>query len=264
MQDATDLCGASAPKRDLSNGGSRPRRLPPILSARDPVREGGRKRRVALLCAIASGPAALLGLPGGAAAATFSARDGATLQAAVASAEASGGSSTIELRAGTFLPASTLTISGDISIVGPSSGPGAKLDGGAVEPFPSNLVKVEAHAKLTLVNVELTHAGGAGSAGIGDSGALDLESSAVVGNRGIGVVVGPQASATVRNSTVSAGADFGLVDDGSASLFNATVASNRGGGIENRGRLRLTNTIVAGNGHRDCAGPASASDHSLD
>ena len=49
---------------------------------------------------------------------TYRAHNAASLQAAVASADASVTPSTIELTAGVFLPTSTLDISGDVTIVG--------------------------------------------------------------------------------------------------------------------------------------------------
>jgi hypothetical protein len=212
-----------------------------------------------------TGTLAVLASAGQAHAATYHADNGASLQDAVASADAGSGPSTIDLSAGVFLPTSTLTISRDVTIIGPSSAPGAKLAGSAVLPFPSDLLLVEAHAKLTLSNVELTAGGGVGYAAIDDLGALDLESSTVAGNSGSGVWVQPGATATVRNSTISDGLGFGVVDDGTASFVNATVASNKDGGLENRGTLNLTNTIVAENtGSGDCESRASTSDHSLD
>jgi hypothetical protein len=198
-------------------------------------------------------------------AATYHARDGASLQAAVASADAGSGPSTIELSAGVFLPASTLTISREVTIVGPSSAPGAKLAGSAVEPFPSDLILVRAHAKLTLMNLELTTAGGEGSAAVDDFGDVDLGSSTAAGNSGPGLLVQPGAAATVRSSTLSDGLDSGLVDLGTASLINATVADNKGGGIDDsEGTLSLINSVVARNGAGDCTKAAHSSDHSLD
>jgi hypothetical protein len=98
-----------------------------------------------------------------------------------------------------------------------------------------------------------------------DAGNLNLEKSLISGNKGAGVLVGQSGTATVRNSSLSDGGDFGMVDDGSASFFNATVAFNKNGGIENAGTLNLTNTIVAENtGSGDCTKAATASDHSLD
>src|SRR5271168_4220946 len=88
----------------LKGGGQR-RRLPPTFSGALPrfgrVRRVGRGGVVAAVLAIA---AALSAAP--ACAATYHAADGASLQSAVASADAGSGASTIELSAGVFLPTS--------------------------------------------------------------------------------------------------------------------------------------------------------------
>ena len=214
----------------------------------------------ALVCASA------LGLAGGPAfGASYRVHDGASLQAAVARADASGSPSRIELTAGVFLPTSTLSINSNITIAGPSSAPGAELAGSAAEPAPASAFNVEANGRLTLVDVELTASGGASTPAIDDFGALDLENSTVAGNEGTGLLIQPGATATVRNSTLSGGLAFGVVDNGAASFFSSTIASNSDGGIANKGTLELTNTIVAKNtGAGDCKGRASASDHSLD
>jgi hypothetical protein len=203
---------------------------------------------------------------GSARAASYDADDGAALEAAVARADASSAPSTIVLTGGVLLPSVTLRITGNITIVGQSSGRGARIDGGAVEPFPSDLLLVEAHARATLLNVQLTTGGGgAFAAAIDDFGAVDLESSTVEGNDGPGLEVESGGSATVRNSTLSDGSDFGLIDDGTASLFNSTIAFNTNGGIaDSGGVLNLTNTIVADNSPFDCKKHATTSDHSLD
>ena len=252
---------------DPLRGGSRPSRLPPAFAGR----AVGAVRRAWCLsrCARMTVTGALLLLAASVApagAATYRAHDGTSLEAAVASADASSAASTIELTAGTYLSTSTLSISRDVTIVGPSSDSPAKLAGSAVEPFPSDLLLVEAHARLTLWNVEVTAGGGeVSAAGIDDLGVLDLESSTVAGNDGSGVVVHPGATATVRNSTLSDGLDTGLIDEGTASLINSTVAENADGGIDDSsGTLELTNTIVAENGSPDCTKPAKVSDHSLD
>ncbi len=204
-----------------------------------------------------------LAAPAGAA--TFRVGSAAALQAAVASADASSSASTIELDPGQYLPDATLVIRRDTTIIGPSSSPGAVLGGSAVSPFPSDLLHVEAHAELTLSNIEVTAGGGEGTAAaVDDGGSVDIESSTLAGNVGPGLLVAQGASATVRNSTLANGLELAVVDDGSATLTNTTVASNRGGGIENRGTLALINTIVAENKGGDCEGRATTSDHSLD
>ncbi len=203
---------------------------------------------------------------GSARAAVFEVDNGASLEAALVRADSSSAPSTIVLSAGVFLPSQTLHIGGDLTIAGPPSGRGARLDGGAVEPYPSDLLLVEAHARLTLSNVQLTTGGGgAFAAAVDDLGAVDLENSTVEGNDGPGLEVESGGSATVRNSTLSDGSDFGLIDDGSASLFNSTIAFNTNGGIEDSGGvLNLTNTIVADNSPFDCTRHAATSDRSLD
>lgn len=110
-----------------------------------------------------------------------------------------------------------------------------------------------------------TGGGGAFAAAIDDLGAVDVESSTIEGNDGPGLEVESGGSATVRNSTLSDGSDFGLIDDGSASLFNSTIAFNTNGGIDDSGGvLNLTNTIVADNSPFDCTRHATTSDRSLD
>ncbi len=203
---------------------------------------------------------------GPAVAGTYHAGGTAALQAAVASADSAPGASTIELSSGQFLPESTLTIKRDITIVGPATAPGATLGGGSVAPFPADLLRVEAHAKLTLRNVEVSAGGGEGtSAAIDDFGAVELEYAALVGNSGPALWVQPGATATVRDATLAENRATAIVNDGVVSVSNATIASNRGEGVENRGKLGLTNTIVASNGGSgDCEGHATTSDHSLD
>jgi hypothetical protein len=194
------------------------------------------------------------------------AASGSWLETAVASADSRSGPSTITLRAGVYLPTAPLRVDGDLTVVGPASGGDARLDGGSVQPFPSDLIVVAAHAKLTLWNLELSTGGGEGLAGaVDDFGEVDIESSAVAGNEGPGVIVEPGAVATLRNSTLSDGSAVGLIDDGAASLLNSTVAFNTGGGIFNSdGRLYLTNSIVADNQGQNCRRRATSSDHSLD
>jgi len=225
-----------------------------------------RPRHGVQLCAI-TGALAVIVPVGSASASTYHADDGSSLQAAVSKADSSAGASTIELSAGAFRPTSTLSVSGDVTIVGPSSAPGARLDGSAVLPFPSDLLIVQAHAKVTLSNVELLSGGGEGLPAVEDFGSLDIENSTIANNLGPGVLAEPEATLVVRNTTVSGGRNSGIVNQGTASLFSTTVAFNKLGGIENKGTLNLTNTIVAKNGSGggdDCEGRATSSDHSLD
>jgi hypothetical protein len=187
---------------------------------------------------------------------------------AVAKANTDAEANTIVLAGGTYVPTATLTLTntaGPQTIEGPTSLPVARLTGSSVEPFPSELLVVKAGVSVNIKDVVLTIGGGLGVPAIVDSGSLTLEASTVSGNKGPQVIVESVGTATARNSTISDGSDFGVIDHGTASFFNSTVAFNKNGGIESTGTLNLTNTIVAENtGSGDCAGAATTSDHSLD
>jgi HYR domain/Right handed beta helix region len=193
-----------------------------------------------------------------------------SFEEAVAKADATTGANTIVLQGGVnILPVKTVSFTnktGVQTIEGPASAPGAKLEGSSVEPFPSELLLVNAGVTLALKNVLVSHAGGEGAPGIevATEGHLTIEQSGVEGNKAIGMIVQPDATATVTNSTISDQAAGGMVDDGTASFLNSTVAFNSGVGIENKGSLNLTNTIVADNTAENCVGKATTQDHSLD
>jgi hypothetical protein len=211
----------------------------------------------------------LLALAASASAEVYVARSTAQLVEAVGKANANSGANKIVLTGGAYLPSTTLSITnttGVQTIEGTGVPPVAKIEGGAVEPFPSPVITVRAGASLTLKSVLESSGGGNGVTAIDDFGTLEIASSTLAGNNGPAVSVESGASATVRNSTLSDGLDFGLIDNGSASFFNSTVTANANGGVENKNTLNLTNTIVAENkGSGDCAGKAATtSDHSLD
>ncbi len=199
-------------------------------------------------------------------AATFSVGDGAALVSAIASAGAQSGPSTIELRGGAYAPSSTLTISGDVTIAGPTSGPGADVSGDAIAPTGSDLFSVAPGGRATFENLILSSSGYENEgAAVDDGGSVFLEDSTLSGNDGPALVVEPGATATATDTTISAGIDGGIEDTGSATLVNSTVADNQVLGIEDSsGKLSLVNTIVADNGGRDCTAPAASSDDSLD
>ena len=221
-------------------------------------------------CAAVLAAAGLLWLAfaGKAAAETYHASTTAQFVEAVTKANANPGANTIVLTAGAYLPEKTQTFTntgGVQTVEGPTAFPPAKLEGTSVTPFPSELFVINTGVSVTFKRVAISTAGGSGVPAVDDFGTLTVESSLVAGNNGPGVHVEPGATSTVRNSTLSDGLDFGLVDNGTASLFNSTVAFNKAGGVENKGTLNLTNTIVADNtGAGDCAGAATTTDHSLD
>lgn len=200
-----------------------------------------------------------------AAAATYTAHDGVSLGAAVSAADSQPGASTIDLSPGVYTPDTTLTISGDVTINGPS-GPGSKIVGSAVTPVGSSLFEIGPNAHATFVDLTVTTAGSVGGDPAVDvAGAVDLEGSTLAGNSGPDLTVEPGATATVRDSTLSDGLGAGLVDDGAARVLNSTIADNAVEGIDDSvGTLSLVNTIVAENGSPDCSAPAASSDHSLD
>jgi hypothetical protein len=213
--------------------------------------------------------ASSLALASGASAATFSVSTTKQLEEAVGSANANTEKNTIVVAGGSYLPAATVKLtnkSGLQTIEGPTGTPPARLEGSSVEPFPSELFVIEAGVSVTFKNVEIGTGGGVGIPSVVDNGTLALEGSTVAGNKGTGVIEKTGATASVRNSTISDGGDFGFINDaGTASFFNSTVAFNKNGGIENNGTVNLTNTIVANNtGSGDCVKAATTSDHSLD
>jgi hypothetical protein len=235
-------------------------------------------RRCSQIAVLCWGAMALLGV-GAAPAATFSADSAATLMTAVNEANAATGSSTITLAAGvSYLPPVTLTFSnrsGTTTVEGQAITPSspstrrAALGGASVMPFPSDLVDVLAGARVDFENVTIAGAGGSGGyPAINDFGSVVIDDSTMQGDDGPSLLVQSGASATLRDSTIGQGLDFGIVDDGTASLFNSTVAYNLGGVDDSSGKLNLTNSIVADNARGDCLAPVSANggsdDHSLD
>jgi hypothetical protein len=211
----------------------------------------------------------LLLLAGEAGAATFNASTAKQLEEAVEKADANLEANTIVLAAGTYVPENPLNFtnkSGVQTIEGPASAPGASISGAGEKVVPSHVVEVAGGTSATAKNLRITLGGGATTSAVEvqPTGTLDVESSALVGNRSFQVLVQPEATLTTHNSTISDGSTFGMINAGTANLFNTTVASNKESGVENKGKLNLTNTIVANNKTGDCVGAANTSDHSLD
>jgi HYR domain/Right handed beta helix region len=222
------------------------------------------------VAALAVVGASLLAVAPSAGAETFKAETTEQFEEDVAKANANGTANTIVVQGGVFiLPLKTMSFtnkSGVQTIEGPTAIPGAKLEGSAVEPFPSELFLINEGVSVTFKDVLVSHSGGEGAPAIEEltGGKLTLENSTVAGNKAIGVIVEPGSTATVDNSTISDQAAGGMVDNGTASFFNSTVAFNEGIGVENKGTLNLTNTIVAENKGEQCVGKATKQDHSLD
>ncbi len=213
---------------------------------------------------------------GSASAATFTATDTASFETAVNDANATSGSNTIMVAAGTYLPTATVVFSntsGTTTVEGPSVNAAgqtstAKLAGTSVVPFPSDFIDVNTGATVVFDDLEITGGGEAGvNPSINDFGTLTVNDSALSGNPGFQIQVESSGTATVNDSTVAKGGAYGIVDDGTLSLFNSTVAYNKGGIDDANGTLNLTNSIVAENASgvaTDCTAVATTSDHSLD
>jgi len=232
------------------------------------MRYGIVARPRACACVLALAGASLLALAGGAIAETYKVSNTQQFVEAVGKANANPGANTIVLASGAYLPSATQTFTnttGVQTVEGPTSFPPAKLEGGAVEPTFAELVVIKPSVSVTFKNIEVSTGGGSGNPAIDDFGTLDIENSTIAGNNGAGVHVESGGTGIVRNSTLSDGLDFGLIDNGTTSFFNSTVAFNKNGGIENKNTVNLTNTIVAKNtGAGDCVGAATTGDQSLD
>ena len=203
--------------------------------------------------------------PATASALDYIAHDGDSLAKAVASADDSPGPDTITLDAGTYLPSETLDVSGSLAIAGPGTSPGVKIDGSAINPYPSPVFNVAKGANLKLHAVLITTGGGSNAAAVDATGDVTLEDSALIGNIGPALLVRSGSTASVVNTTISDNLDAGVVSVGSVDLLNVTVAANARGGIADSGHgVTLTNTIVAGNTFGDCNKPARLVDHALD
>src|SRR3984885_1323656 len=204
-----------------------------------------------------------------ASATTYKVSTTAEFETAVASANvASAGPNTIELAKGAYSPKKKVEYTNAkaaLTIVGPAAAPGAKLNGGSVEPYPTETLEVGAGTAVTLNDLTVTTGGGPCVTAVSDFGNLTVEDVLIAGNNGAGMDVQVGGTVTIRNSTLSDGLEYGLIDDGTASLYNTTVAFNHGGIDNASGTLNLTNTIVAENGvNGNCTGTATSSDHSLD
>jgi hypothetical protein len=202
------------------------------------------------------------------AATTISVTNTSQLAAAINTANATSGATTIDLAPGNYNPGATQTFtntSGTITLQGSTTGQTHIVGTSVTLPtFPSDLFDVSAGASVTFSNLLITGSA-SGVSAINNSGTIDVESSAITGNPGVAVTIQTGATGTIRNSTIGGNSDFGIVDTGTLSLFNATVAGNIGGIDNASGVLNLTNSIVANNGGAgNCTASAATADHSLD
>jgi HYR domain-containing protein len=215
-----------------------------------------------------------LALTGQATASIINASTEAQFELAVANDNSAGGTNTINLaNAALFQPTQTIAITkGDLTIngvttpdattqVAPSQITGASL----TNPFPGAPVfTVSAGATVTFNDLLMALSGSGGNGSIDDFGTVNINSSAIDPS-GPALTVEGGAEATITNSTIADGLDFGILDEGTATLNNSTVTGNANGGIDNTGFLALNNSVVAQNGTPDCFdNPANVNDHSFD
>jgi hypothetical protein len=214
--------------------------------------------------------ASSLALASGASAATFNVSNTEQFVKAVSESNANTEKNTIVAAGAGYLPGATvkLTNKNGLTIEGPTKTPAARLLGTAVEPVPSELFEIGEGVPVTFKNVIIAGGGGGiiPAVAISKSGSVTVEGSTVSGNKGSAILVHQEGTFTARNSTLSDGAEFAVINQGgTASFLNSTVAFNKNGGIESTGTLNLTNTIVAENtGSGNCTKAATTSDHSLD
>jgi hypothetical protein len=195
----------------------------------------------------------------------------------------SGGTNTITMNPGTYSPSATVAFQqGNTTLSGPSSAADAALGvpgqvlltGGNVAPFPSDFIDISAGASLDILNVDVSAGGNPGTnPAVSNQGTFTLDHSNLDGNPGPQLVNGSGKTATITDSTIGSGSDFGIENNGGIlNITQSTIAFNAGGGISNTGgTLHLTNSIVADNtastsgGVADCTGTKAASpDKSID
>src|SRR5262249_8655036 len=105
------------------------------------------------------------------------------------------GADTIVLASGTYSPAGTVVLKDDVTIQGSNTSPGVKIDGAAVQPFPSDLIDVNANVTATLNRVTVSAGGALGTPSISTSGAIDLENTTVANSGGAGLAIQAGGSA---------------------------------------------------------------------
>src|SRR5262249_57954821 len=96
---------------------------------------------------------------------------------------------------------------GTLRIEGPTTETAA-FNGGGVEPFPSEIFNIKSGVSVIFKDVQATTAA---TEAINDFGNVEVDSSTVGGNSGPGILVEKEATATIRNSTLSDGLGLGLI-----------------------------------------------------
>jgi ABC-type phosphate transport system substrate-binding protein len=248
----------------------------------------GSIRRAGFLAAMGLAAAAVCLLPGSAWATTITVSTAATLQNTLSPTCNSGISpcahagDTVSLAAGTYTLTQTLDVTFNVTVTGPSSAPGAILDGHSIVPVAPNndhaILLNEAGTNLTVANLTFTLSSDLDDALVG-IGTLNVQNSTFTGNKGDAIYVG--GTSTITNSTIAGNGTTATTNDpfggagitvaGALTLQNDTISGNGSHGIDN-GLIgvptAIDNTIVYGNdtvdADRQCAMPASSTVGSLD
>jgi CSLREA domain-containing protein len=94
---------------------------------------------------------------------------------------------------------------------------------------------------------------------------VELQASAVHGNGGTGMLVGPGGILSTINTTVSGNGNGGVAARGTYTALFTTITENTGGGITGTGTVVLRASIVGGQtSGADCAVATTSQGHNLD
>jgi HYR domain/Right handed beta helix region len=163
-----------------------------------------------------------------------------------------------------YMPATTLTVTKNLTIRGPATSPGAAISGQSLttgDPAGAlNLVRVNAGVTLTLENAYLTTTPDATGAVVDAVGAVVLTRSTIATGLGVGVAVRASGSLTAVNSTIADNGTSGIsvTSTGVVSLTHSTVSNNGTGAIlaPVASSLTLVNSVVHSPNGVDCLAAA--------
>ena len=203
-----------------------------------------------------------------ASAAMCEAKETTELEACVKKADANAEANTIVLAGGQYTPSKTLklTNTGGVQKIEHKTGSGeVTLEGSNLPAENPELFIVEEGVSAAFKNFLIAHSGKAAAAAVEVVGSIELEGMTLGGNLGPALLVQPQGTASLLNSTLSDNTSDGLINGGTTTTRNVSIAFNKLGGTENSGTLNATNTVIAENPGGDCAGlPFETNDHNLD
>jgi hypothetical protein len=219
------------------------------------------RRWLALACALAVFGLLGFGSSPARAATTVNVSTASQLVTAVLGASAG---DTIVMAPGNYAIKSALEVSVNVTVEGPTTAPGAVINGGSmtnpsstVDPGQFDIFAVASGATLTLHDVTLTGAlqPSNGAVTVESGGAASISYALISSNSSPGVDAMAGSQATIKNSTITQSNGFdGVIDDGSVTLNEDTIANNGLHGINNHGGGTATvyNTILSGNTSGNC------------